>query len=113
MNKEVEEAKAHLEWLLDEGILSSEDEEPIKTILNYIQELEEKNEFLRDLRDRLIATIKDDYVPKQKIQDTVEECKNSIVEVENDEFYNVDAIHHNQLVLFAQEILQELLNEEE
>lgn len=41
MNKEeIEQAKGHLGWLLDNGILTSEDEPHIENILKYIQQLE-------------------------------------------------------------------------
>lgn len=41
MNKEeVKEGISHLKWLLDSGILASEDEPHIKTVLNYIEKLE-------------------------------------------------------------------------
>ncbi len=47
MNKEeIEKAKCHLEWLLDNGILASEDEPHIENILKYIQHLEQKSETL-------------------------------------------------------------------
>ncbi|MBR3002879.1 MAG: hypothetical protein IKF38_04905 [Clostridia bacterium] len=51
MNKEEKESVAHLEWLLDEGILSSEDEPYIEKVLNLIQ----KQEKIIDLMARDIA----------------------------------------------------------
>lgn len=43
MDTEIKEAKAHLRWLLDNGILSTEDEPYIKNILKYIEDLEDEN----------------------------------------------------------------------
>ena len=40
MNKEEKEAIEHLKWLLDDGILSSEDEPQIQIILNLIRKQE-------------------------------------------------------------------------
>ena len=54
MNKEkIEKAKCHLEWLLDNGILASEDEPHIENILKYIQHLEQKSEKLDKVTDKL------------------------------------------------------------
>lgn len=54
MNKEeIEKAKCHLEWLLDNGILASEDEPHIENILKYIQHLEQKSETLDKVTDKL------------------------------------------------------------
>lgn len=43
MGKEIKEAKSHLEWLLNNGILATEDEPHIKNILKYIEDLENEN----------------------------------------------------------------------
>lgn len=52
MNKEeIEQAKGHLEWLLDNGILASEDEPHIEKILKYIQHLEQKESILDKVTD--------------------------------------------------------------
>ena len=52
MNKEeIEKAKCHLEWLLDNGILASEDEPHIENILKYIQHLEQKSETLDKVKE--------------------------------------------------------------
>ena len=54
MNKEeIEQAKGHLEWLLDNGILASEDEPHIEKILKYIQHLEQKESILDKVTDKL------------------------------------------------------------
>lgn len=42
---DIEEAKAHCEMLLDYGILSSEDEQPMKTVLS---ELEKKDKIINN-----------------------------------------------------------------
>ena len=44
--EEIEKAKGHLEWLLDNGILASEDEPHIENILKYIRYLEQKESIL-------------------------------------------------------------------
>lgn len=55
----IEEAKAHCEMLLNYGILSSEDEEPMKTVLS---ELEKKDEYIKMLTDERDTLIKErDY----------------------------------------------------
>ena len=57
MNKEeVKEGISHLKWLLDSGILASEDEPHIKTVLNYIEELEKGNEQLKVNEEILMKT---------------------------------------------------------
>lgn len=68
------EAIAHLKWLLDDGILAREDEEPVETIL---QLLERKNNRIDELEKALID----------------EEIKNKtkIEELES-ELYNVNCI---------------------
>lgn len=45
--EEIEKGKAHLEWLIDRGILTSEDEPHIKAVLNYIEQLEQENRRLK------------------------------------------------------------------
>lgn len=45
-----EEAKAHLKWLLDYGILAREDEESVQTVL---QLLEQKDKRIDDLEKAL------------------------------------------------------------
>lgn len=76
-----------------------------------IEELKDRNEFLRDLRDRLIATIKDDYIEKQKIQEKIDECipkgKNLIT---GEEEYQPNA---NANSFLTHEILKLLKGEEE
>lgn len=46
-----EEAKAHLKWLLDDGILAREDEESVQTLL---QLLEQKDKRIDDLEKALV-----------------------------------------------------------
>ena len=63
------EAIAHLKWLLDDGILAREDEEPVETILQLLEQkdkriddyIEERNK----LKDKMIADKMeqfDDYI---------------------------------------------------
>lgn len=57
MNKEgIKEGISHLEMLLNYGILSSEDEPHIKTVLNYIEKLEKENEKMSDILSKEIKT---------------------------------------------------------
>lgn len=83
MNKEkIEKAKCHLEWLLDNGILASEDEPHIENILKYIQHLEQKSETLDKVTDKL----KEDIVEaKEKIKYWEEQYR--ISKAKKDEFY--------------------------
>ena len=48
---QIEEAKVHCEWLLNAGILSSEDEEPMKTVLNYIETMHKEFDRLEGIED--------------------------------------------------------------
>ncbi len=58
---DIEVAKAHCEMLLNYGILSSEDEEPMKTVLSELEKKDKEieklkkdnNELLRKLRNRV------------------------------------------------------------
>ena len=54
MSEEEKKAIAHLEWLLDDGILASEDEPYIETILNLI---EKQNKII----DKMAEYIKEPY----------------------------------------------------
>lgn len=67
-SKEVEEGIGHLEMLLDYGILASEDEPHIKTVLSYISELEGKCA-MQEYR------INEMDIPKQVVRDKVEELR--------------------------------------
>lgn len=40
--EEIEEGKAHLWWMLDNGIFTSEDEPHIEAVLEYIEQLEQE-----------------------------------------------------------------------
>lgn len=43
--EEIENGKAYLKWMLDNGILTSEDDSHVETVLEYIEQLEqEKND---------------------------------------------------------------------
>ena len=50
----IKEAIAHCEWLLDCGILSSEDEEPMKVVL---AELEKKDKVINKMAEILTTDI--------------------------------------------------------
>ncbi len=86
-SKEVEEGIGHLEWLLDKGILTTEDEPYIKTVLSYISELEE---ICKKQEHRII----EDDIPKQMIRDKIKELSKK----------------HNNL-FDSQIVLKELLGE--
>lgn len=60
--EEIEKAKGHLEWLLDNGILASEDEPHIENILKYIRYLEQKESILDKVTDKLKEDIEIDKV---------------------------------------------------
>lgn len=67
MNKEkIEKAKCHLEWLLDNAILASEDEPHIENILKYIQHLEQKSETL-DKATEAVNKVDDDMADFEAI----------------------------------------------
>lgn len=77
--EEIEKGKAHLEWLLDNGILSSEDELHIENILKYINNLEITNKTLDTECSRLEK--------KESILDKVTDFTYKIA-TENAEKYN-------------------------
>lgn len=59
MSEEERKAIGHLECLLDYGILSSEDEEPMKTVLNLIKKQQKEIEKLE--QERKTLTTERDY----------------------------------------------------
>ena len=75
MNKEeIEQAKGHLEWLLDNGILTSEDEPHIENILKYIQQLEQNVEASRMEHEndlKMIDEVKGNAVKWSKERDNL------------------------------------------
>lgn len=71
-----------------------------------IEELKNRNEFLRDLRDRLIATIKDDYILKQIIEDKMNYLDNQQKQWLEDRELKED----DGKIIFARDTLKELLN---
>lgn len=57
--EEIEEGKAHLWWMLDNGIFTSEDEPHIEAVLEYIEQLEQEK------ADRTSAeSYEDSYISK-------------------------------------------------
>lgn len=68
MSEEEKEAIAHLEWLLDSGILASEDEPHIETILNLIEKQKERIDYLEEL----LSTMEEYY------SITIEDLENCI-----------------------------------
>lgn len=50
--EEIENGKAHLRWLLDNGILTSEDDSYVEAVLEYIEQLEsEKQKLIEKLEE--------------------------------------------------------------
>ena len=80
--EEIEKAKGHLEWLLDNGILASEDEPHIENILKYIRYLEQKESILDKVTDKLKEDITE---AKEKIKYWEEQYR--ISKLKKDEFY--------------------------
>lgn len=121
MNKEVQEAKKYLEkYIKWETYRERNLEKDIKTILNYIQELEDKIE-TRDKQieclglNTLTTAVKgfrellERYIPKQKIRDKLEEVESVL------DMYKDQKVAKYKIRMLEEEIvdLQELLNEEE
>lgn len=72
LSEEEKKAIAHLEWLLDDGILASEDEPYIETILNLIEkqqaEKEKKDKIINKMADALdIAQDRYEYMGKERV----------------------------------------------
>ena len=80
------EVKAHLEWLLNNGILSSEDEESVKTAL---QLLEQKDNKINKVIDKL----KEDIGIGQK-------------ELKTEEWYTKKYAVFESCIEYAKEILK-------
>lgn len=83
MSEEEKKAIAHLEWLLDDEILASEDEPYIEIILNLIEKLQkelnqekEKNKELEQQYDKLSKYFIENHISKDKIKEKIEELKN-------------------------------------
>lgn len=76
--EEIEEGKAHLWWMLDNGIFTSEDEPHIEAVLEYIEQLEQEK------ADRTSAeSYEDSYISKiesdnQKLIEKLEEDKETL-----------------------------------
>lgn len=50
--EEIENGKAHLGWMLDNGILTSEDDSHVEAVLEYIEQLEsEKQKLIEKLEE--------------------------------------------------------------
>lgn len=125
MNKEeIEQAKGHLGWLLDNGILTSEDEPHIENILKYIQQLELNVEALEMEHNHDIAMIdeaKGNAVKWSKERDNLkaildkvtEECRkqmttyeDSILEIFPQKILNI--IEGEKAKRFMQEVDEEV-----
>ena len=65
--EEIEEGKAHLKWLSDNGILSSEDERHIENVLNYIEQLENKLKESEEIKDKYLQKLVDALVVKKDL----------------------------------------------
>lgn len=76
MSEEEKEAIAHLEWLLDSGILASEDEPHVETVLNLIQtqkaEIKKKDKIIDAMANEIYIEI---TKPDGNHFNTVEEVK--------------------------------------
>lgn len=96
MNKEeIEQAKGHLGWLLDNGILTSEDEPHIENILKYIQQLElnveaSRMEHENDLK--MIDKVKGNAVKWSKERDNLK----VILDKVTDKLKEVDKKYKNE-----------------
>ena len=96
MNKEeIEQAKGHLGWLLDNGILTSEDEPHIENILKYIQQLElnveaSRMEHENDLK--MIDEVKGNAVKWSKERDNLK----VILDKVTDKLKEVDKKYKNE-----------------
>lgn len=87
--EEIEEGKAHLCWLLDNGIFTSEDEPHIEAVLEYIEQLEqEKVDRINadNYENSYIAKLESD---KQKLIEKLEEDINEL-ETLNDNYTDTD-----------------------
>ncbi len=74
--EEIKESKAHLEMLLDYGILASEDEQPIKNILEYIEQLEsDKQKLIEKLEKDIEKCIKNIEEDERHDEWGYEQCK--------------------------------------
>ncbi len=71
--EEIKESKAHLEMLLDYGILASEDEQPIKNILEYIEQLESDKQKLIEKLEKDIENANDNikHMDEKNILQTI------------------------------------------
>lgn len=89
MSEEERKAIGHLECLLDYGILSSEDEEPMKTVLNLIEkqqkEIEKKDKTI-NLMSLAILNY-DDQLVINKYKD-IEQVKETFKDILENETYN-------------------------
>ena len=81
----------------------------IDTVLNYIEELEEKIKVCTDTGAKLISTkfIKNNFIPKQKIRDKIEELEEEDLEIyDTDSEDLIIAKYEQRAVLdFAQQLL--------
>ena len=87
--EEIEEGKAHLCWLLDNGIFTSEDEPHIEAVLEYIEQLEQEKV------DRINAdNYENSYIAKLESdkQKLIEKLEEDIRELEalNDNYTDAD-----------------------
>lgn len=83
--EEIEEGKAHLWWMLDNGIFTSEDEPHIEAVLEYIEQLEQEK------ADRTSAeSYKDSYIAKLESdkQKLIEKLAKDKIELTEELKYN-------------------------
>lgn len=105
--EEIENGKAHLKWMLDNGILTSEDDSHVETVLEYIEQLEqEKND--RICADKYENSIINKLQTReQKLIEKLEECAVSYYTLNEYEEY----VRNRDIEEFAQEILEILKGE--
>ena len=102
MNKEeIEQAKGHLEWLLDNGILASEDEPHIEKILKYIQHLEQKESIL----DKVTEYIENYIDDKQNEYEAISESY--ICQTDEDEYIKEKKL---SIIKGQKQVLKNVLN---
>lgn len=93
MNKEEaielfkQKVKKYDESVEIKGVSVGEEMRILDTVLNYIEELEEKIKVCTDTGAKLIDTkfIKNNYIPKQKIRDKIEELEKQRIKMERDD----------------------------
>lgn len=95
--EEIEEGKAHLKWLSDNGILSSEDERHIENVLNYIEQLENKLKESEEIKDKYLQKLIDALIAKKDLSSE-----------ENDKIKQIIA---NNIELSTWELRLKIMNE--